>query len=72
MSIGKLLIVLGCVVAALGLVMTYAPWLLSWFGRLPGDIRIVDDKKIIFIPLTSMLVVSVVISLVFHLLSFFK
>ena len=57
---------------ALGFILGYAPWLVSWFGHLPGDIRIEGDKKFIFIPLTSMLVVSIVISLVFHLISFFN
>ena len=56
----------------LGLILGYAPWLISWFGHLPGDIRIEDDKKFIFIPLTSMVVISIVISLIFHLISFFE
>ena len=45
-------------------------WLgdLSWFGRLPGDLRIERDGLRVFIPLTSMLVISVVLSLVAALL----
>lgn len=72
MPMSKLLIMIGSGIVALGLVLAYAPWLISWFGHLPGDIRIEDDKKFIFIPLTSMIVVSVVISLLLHLLSYFK
>lgn len=72
MPLSKLLIIIGSIIALLGLVLTYAPWLISWFGHLPGDIRIEDGKKFIFIPLTSMIVVSVVISLLLHLLSYFK
>ena len=72
MSISKLLIVIGSIAVALGLVLSYAPWLVNWFGHLPGDIRIEDDKKFIFIPLTSMIVVSIAISLIFHLISLFK
>jgi uncharacterized protein HemY len=41
---------------------------LSWFGRLPGDIRIERDSARIYIPIVSMLIVSVVLSLVLHLL----
>ncbi|MBA3344220.1 MAG: DUF2905 domain-containing protein, partial [Gemmatimonadales bacterium] len=41
---------------------------LSWFGRLPGDIRIERDSFQIFVPLVSMIVVSVVISLVLYLM----
>ena len=40
----------------------------GWFGRLPGDIRIERDGVRIFVPLTSMLVLSVVGSLVLSLL----
>lgn len=72
MSISKLLIVIGSITLALGLVLAHAPWLVSWFGHLPGDIRIEDDKKFIFIPLTSMIVVSIIISLVLHLFTLFK
>ena len=39
MTIGKLLIILGAAVAIIGLVLTWAPGLLGWFGHLPGDIR---------------------------------
>lgn len=37
---------------------------LSWFGRLPGDIRIERGGTRIYIPLVSMLIVSIVLSLV--------
>ncbi len=40
---------------------------LSWFGRLPGDLRIERDSFTLFFPIVSMLVVSVVLSLVLYL-----
>jgi hypothetical protein len=40
---------------------------LSWFGRLPGDIRIERETVRIYFPITSMLIVSVVLSLVLSL-----
>lgn len=36
---------------------------LGWFGNLPGDIRIESERTRVFIPITSMLLVSVVLSL---------
>jgi NAD/NADP transhydrogenase beta subunit len=39
---------------------------LSWFGRLPGDIRIERDTVRVYIPLVSMLLVSAVLSLVLY------
>ena len=40
---------------------------LSWFGRLPGDIRMERGNTRVYVPIVSMLVVSIVLSL---LLSF--
>lgn len=67
MSVGKLLIIIGIGLAVIGLVLTYLPGLFSWFGKLPGDIRIEDDKKSIFIPITSMIVISLVLTLLANL-----
>jgi hypothetical protein len=47
--------------------MTYAPWLINWFGKLPGDIRIEDEKKLMFIPITSMIVVSIILTIIINL-----
>lgn len=40
---------------------------LSWFGRLPGDIRMERGNARVYIPLVSMLIVSVVVSIVLSL-----
>lgn len=64
---GPLIVIAGVVIILLGL----AVWsgALGWFGRLPGDIRIERDSMRIYIPLASMLVVSVVLSLLMYLLN---
>jgi hypothetical protein len=61
--------VVGVVLLLLGAVLHFAPWLLSWFGRLPGDIRYETGRTRVFIPITSMVVVSLVLTLVMNLLS---
>ena len=65
--LSRLLILTGAVLLAAGLILGYAPWLLSWFGRLPGDIRIEREHGVFLFPITSMLVVSLVLSLVLSL-----
>ena len=65
-SIGPWLVGLGVLFVLLGLLAWTG--LLSWFGRLPGDIRIVRENVSVYIPLTSMILVSVVISLIFWLI----
>jgi hypothetical protein len=66
-SAGPLLIVVGLGIALLGLVVWSGG--LSWFGRLPGDIRIERDTVRIYIPLVSMFLVSVVLSLLMYLIN---
>jgi hypothetical protein len=63
---GFILIVLGVCAIVAGL-LAYAGWL-SWFGRLPGDLRYEGDHMRVYVPVVSMLVVSLVLSLLFYLL----
>jgi len=67
MEIGKLLATIGVTLLVIGLIIIYAPWLISWFGKLPGDIRIEDEKKWVFIPITSMFIVSIILTIVINL-----
>ncbi|MFI2809712.1 MULTISPECIES: DUF2905 domain-containing protein [Microbulbifer] len=57
----------GAVLLAIGVLMHFAPWLFNWFGRLPGDIRLESGRSRVFIPITSMIVISVVLSLLLNL-----
>lgn len=66
MSVGKALIYLGVALCGIGMVMVYRPGLISWFGRLPGDMRIQGEGRYVFIPITSMIVVSVLLSLLIN------
>jgi len=63
----KSLIIIGLILVALGLIWQFAPWLLSWFGKLPGDINIDKGNSRIFIPITSMAVVSLVLTIIINL-----
>ena len=64
---GKMLTFVGIALVIVGLAVSHAPWLVNWFGRLPGDIRIEGEKSFVFIPIVSMLVVSVVLTLIVNL-----
>jgi hypothetical protein len=63
-SPGALLVALGVGLILIGLLIWSGS--LSWFGRLPGDIRIERESVTVYLPLVSMLVVSVVLSLVMY------
>ncbi len=57
----------GLVLLGIGLLLHVAPGLFNWFGRLPGDIRIDGERGKILIPITSMVIVSVVLTVLFNL-----
>ena len=63
------LIVAGLALVLTGLVLQYAPWLVNWFGRLPGDIRIDGEHTNVFVPITSMVIISVALTLILNLFS---
>ena len=63
----KWLMLLGALLLLLGAVLHYAPWLLNWFGRLPGDIRIESERGRVFIPVTSMIIVSILLTIIINL-----
>jgi len=55
----------GCLIA-IGL-LVYAGGF-NWFGKLPGDIRYESDRAGVYIPIVSMLLVSLAMSLIFYLI----
>ena len=61
-NIGRFVVVAGILVVLLGILVWAGG--LSWFGRLPGDIRVERGDVRIYIPLVSMLLVSVTATLV--------
>ncbi len=65
-STGMFIVLLGVAVIVVGLLIYSGA--LSWFGRLPGDLRFGNERAQVFIPLTSMLLVSLVLSLLAYLL----
>lgn len=67
MSAGKLLMIIGVAAFALGLILSFAPGLLGWFGKLPGDIRIEEENRYVFFPITSMIVVSLLLTILINL-----
>lgn len=67
MATGKVLMIIGAILIVAGLVFNYAPWLINWFGKLPGDIHIRDEKKVVFIPITSMILISLILTLIINL-----
>jgi hypothetical protein len=64
---GKLIIYIGIALVVIGLLVNYAPGVFKWFGRLPGDIHIKQDNGSIFIPITSMIIISILFTIILNL-----
>ncbi len=65
-DLGKTLIVFGLVLVAVGIVLSFAPKI-PWLGRLPGDIYIHRENFTFYFPLTTCILLSLLITLVLYL-----
>ena len=65
--IGKMLLLIGIIVAAIGGLVIIAGRI-SWIGRLPGDILIQKKNFTFYFPLATSILISIVLTLLFWLL----
>ena len=69
-SLGRFLIIAGLGLVVVGaLLMTPA---FGWLGRLPGDIRVERDNLRVYVPVTTSILVSIVLSLFFWITNRFR
>lgn len=62
-SLGKTLLVIGAVLAGLGLILLLAGRV-GWLGKLPGDIVVRREHFTFYFPLTTCLIISIIVSFV--------
>ncbi|MGE5304756.1 MAG: DUF2905 domain-containing protein [Alphaproteobacteria bacterium] len=65
-GLGKTLIYLGIFLVVVGLIFSLGGKL-PWLGHLPGDIYIQRERFSFYFPLTTCLLISVIITLVLYL-----
>jgi uncharacterized protein HemY len=65
-GIGKTLIFLGLFLAVVGLIFSLGGKI-PWLGHLPGDIYIQRERFTFYFPITTCLIISVIITLVLYL-----
>lgn len=65
-DLGLLLIGAGVLAVVVGVLVWSGA--LSWFGRLPGDLRFSTERSRVFVPITSAIIASVVLTVVVNLL----
>jgi membrane protein implicated in regulation of membrane protease activity len=66
--LGKLLIVLGGILIVIGAAIVLGGKL-PWLGRLPGDIYLERRNFTFFFPITTSILISVLLSVVLYILS---
>ena len=65
--IAKVLIVTGLVLVIIGITWYFFGNRFTWLGRLPGDIRIEKENMRFYFPITTMILISIVLSLLLYL-----
>lgn len=64
--LGRLLIGLGALMILIGVVLLFSDRI-PWLGRLPGDFHIKKDGFSVYFPLTTSILISIILSLLFWL-----
>ena len=70
-SAGLFLIITGAGIVLVGSAL-YLGVNLSWFGKLPGDIRIVKPGYSLYVPIATCIIMSAAISLIVYLFKIFR
>ena len=66
-SFGKTLIIVGLLIAATGVLLSFAGKI-PWLGKLPGDIYIKKENFSFYMPLTTCILLSIILSFILWLL----
>ena len=67
-GIGKILVIIGIVIAVLGLLLAFGAHI-PLLGKLPGDILIKKDGISFYFPIVTLLLLSALLTLILNLIS---
>ncbi len=68
LQLGKILVIIGACVALIGVVLMMVDRV-PFLGKLPGDVHIQKENFSFYFPITTCILVSVILSLIFWLFS---
>jgi Protein of unknown function (DUF2905) len=68
-EVGKMLLILGGIIVAIGAVLLLAGRFHLPFGRLPGDIVVRGKNTVFYFPLATSILISIILSLVLWFLN---
>ena len=67
-NIGKIIVAAGIAVIAIGLIIWFFGNRFTWFGNLPGDIKVEKENFKFYAPIATMLLISVLLTLALWLI----
>ena len=63
-ALGKMLILLGVLIIVIGVLLLVGEKI-PWLGKLPGDIIIKREKFSFYFPITTCIIISIILTLLF-------
>jgi len=70
-DMAKIIIVIGIVLVVIGLAMLFIQKV-PFLGKLPGDILIKKENFTFYFPLTTSIIISIIVSLILYIISKFR
>lgn len=64
---GKWIIIIGILIVVVGILIYFFHDKVNWLGKLPGDIRIEKENFRFYFPITTMIIISVVLTLLINI-----
>ena len=68
---GKIIIIIGVIIVLAGVIVYFFHDKLNWIGRLPGDIRVEKENFRFYFPITTMIALSLLITLIAQIIKRF-
>jgi len=67
-QLGKYVILAGIIIVILGIIIYFFSDKLHWIGRLPGDIRVEKENFRFYFPITTMIIVSILLTIIIQII----
>jgi len=68
---GKIIIIIGVIIVLAGVIVYFFHDKLNWIGRLPGDVRIEKENFRFYFPITTMIALSLLVTLIAQIIKRF-
>jgi len=68
---GKYIIIFGVLIILAGIIIYFFHDKLHWIGRLPGDVRIERENSRFYFPITSMIILSLLLTILINIIKKF-